>query len=530
MRPERLNFLRLTALLLTLSLGLAQTAPRSADQWYAQGQGQFKAQQYSQAAQSFEQAVRLNPSAANWRWLAEAAVLAGNNERAAQAYAEAVRLYRAKNDPVTAQALENRAALFRQDASFYLLDQPPSSLGPACATRRAKFEPVSGLLMGMYVDEQGIGADGRFNLASLPAQNFAVFFRYFSWRSPLTSSGEALFPARFARAARLAGAAIHLAVEPAFPLQDVTEASILPLARAARDSGVPIFLRFAGEFNDPANAWSRDPALYRAKFRLVHDVMARLAPNVAMVWMAMPSRLEVIDAYFPGDDAVDWVGLSLYSVPFRNGVAGDSTLNINPLDVIKPFYDKYACQHPVQLSEFATSHRSLAAPQQDFTAFAVEKLRTLLWGAAMQYPRLKNVNWLNLDMTTSAYTQAKVSERRNDYRLQDSPAKLAAYREVLAEPYFQTQFKDALKVARPAPFPAALPSGNLRGAVLLSTPQPPERIELTLDNQPLASGQTPPYTFALDALSAGPHTLTLTARGAGGKVLLSRQQTFSVQR
>ena len=532
MRPERLNLLRLTALLLALSLGLAQTAPRSADQWYAQGQGQLKAQQYPQAAASFEQAVRLNPSAANWRWLAEASVLAGDTERASQAYAEAVRLYRAKNDPVTAQALENRAAQFRQDASFYLLDQPASTLGPACATKRAKFEPVSGLLMGMYVDEQGIGSDGRFNVASLPAENFAVYFRYFSWRSPVTSSGEALFPARFARAARLAGAAIHLAVEPDFPLQDVTEASILPLARAAKDAGVPIFLRFAGEFNDPANAWSRDPALYRAKFRLVHDVMARVAPNVAMVWMPMPSRLDIIDAYFPGDDAVDWVGISLYSVPFRNGVANDSTQNVNPLDVLRPFYDKYACQHPFQISEYGASHRSLAAPQQDFTAFSVQKLRTLFWGAAMQFPRLKNINWLNLDMTTSAFTQAKIAERRNDYYLQDSPAKLAAYREVLAQPYFQTRFQDALKMARPAPFPAAVPSGNLRGAVLLSTPAAPSRVNLRLDGQPITVQQELPYMFSLSAaqLTPGSHTLSFSALGQSGRVLLEKKQTFTVQR
>ena len=305
---------------------------------------------------------------------------------------------------------------------------------------------------------------------------------------------------------------------------------MLPFARAAAASGVPIFLRFAGEFNDSANEWSRDPALYRARFRLVHDVMARTAPNVAMVWMMMPSRLEVLDSYYPGADAVDWVGLSLYSVPFQNGDRTQPGLRVNPLDVLDPIYRKYACTHPIQVSEYASAHRSGAAPGVDYTAFAAQKLRELYWGAALKYPRVKNINWLNIDMQTSAFVQPRAPQRRNDYSLPGVPAKVAAFRDLLGVQTFRTAFSTGT-VHVPQPFPTRVQLREaVQGAVWLRTFEPPTRVTVTLDGRAVPVGAALPYRFTLPAdLPPGRHTLTVTASGSGGKTLVSRVQTFDVQ-
>ena len=531
------RLLRIVAAAALLAVQGGAQPQRSADQWYAQGQTQLKAGQFAQAAASFEAATGLNPSAANYRWLAEAAVGAGDYARASRAYAQAIRGYRARNDNMTANALETRAAPYRQEASFFIQGAAPGRLLPACARTLAKFEPLSGLYLGLYVDEQGIAANGTLSAGVRLGRRLAVYFRYFRLRDPRGLSPAEIFPVRFVQAVKAAGASAHIALEPGVPLSEISEASLTPFALAAREAGIPIFLRFAGEFNDPGNAWSRDPALYRVKFRLVHDVMARLAPNVAMVWMPMPSRLEVVDAYFPGDDVVDWVGISLYSVPFRNGDVSDPTLNQNPLDVLGPFYDKYACAHPFQISEFASSHRSEARPGVDYAPFAAEKLRALFWGAYLKYPRLKNINWLDLSMQDSPFVQSRVTERRNDYSLFTSAAKLGAFRELLAQPYFLPTVpvapgQQAAGVPRPVPFPASFrPSGNVQGAVYLKTFETPAALALSLDGSAVPILSTLPHTFVLSAamLTPGQHTLRLLAKGAKGQVLIDQVQVFTVQ-
>ncbi|WP_309572845.1 hypothetical protein [Deinococcus sp.] len=514
-------------LCLSAGVGLSSAPPHTADQWYAQGQQELRAGHLQAAATAFTRAAALNPSAANWRALADVNVRLNDLQGATLAYDRAIAGYRSRGDTVTARALETLAAPYRQDAALYVLNAA-STPAPICQRAVAKFEPATGVYLGTYVDEQGVGPDGALRLPAPLNAGLAVYFRYFTLRAP--GIGEA-FPARFAQAVKRAGGALHVALEPGLPLRQITEATVTPFAQAAATSGVPIFLRFAGEFNDPGNEWSRDPALYRAKFRMVHDVMARIAPNVAMVWMVMPSRLDVLDSYFPGDDAVDWVGLSLYSVPFQNGDRAQPGLRVNPLDVLDPIYRKYACQHPIQVSEYASAHRSGAAPGVDYTAFAAQKMRELYWGAALKYPRLKNINWLNIDMQSSAFVQPRAQSRRNDYHLPGVSAKETAFRELLGTEPFRVSFTVPDPVHVPQPFPARLQLREpLQGAVWLKTFDVPAKIALTLDGQPIPIASALPFRFTLPAsLGTGPHTLNVTASGQDGKVLVNRVQTFEVQ-
>jgi len=459
----------------------ARAAPHTADGWYAAGRQALAARQYGDAVRAFTQAVTLNPSAANWRALAEADLLAGLPDAASAAYDQAIARYRQLGDDATALALDHRAAPLRQTTEIRLLGQDTPA-GTACRTTPARLEPASGLLLGTYVGENGLSrpADGPPTLRVNSGQAlppFAVYFRYFTLNRP--GQGE-VFPDRFAQAIRAAGGAMHLAVEPAMPLAQITEASVRPFAEAARASGIPIFLRFAGEMNDRSNAWSRDPAAYRAAFTRVANVMHRTAPNVAMVWMPMASRLDGIQAYYPGRDAVDWAGLSLYSVPFENGDRSRPNAGTHPTDQIEAFYRMYACAHPIQLSEYAASHRSLAAPAQDFTAFAAQQMRETYWGAYLHFPRLKNVNWLDLDMTT-APGMTKSQNRLNDYRLQAVPAKRSVLDDVRADPYFQAGVNRAGAPASQA-WPAVLPGGtDMAGGVWIKAASDVQRLGVTLD-------------------------------------------------
>ncbi len=508
---------------------LAQGTPQNADQWYAAGQGYFQSKNFKQAEQAFQNAVKLNPSAANWRWLGEARVKLEDYDGGSAAFAKAVALYRSiKGQEITANALENASNQYRQEGEFYLLDQAePLNVKPA------KLEPRSGMLLGSYVDETGINKrDGRINTMERVGIGFAVYFRYFDLIDPRNATFEKpFFPTRFAAAIKRTGAAMHLALEPKMPLAQVSRGLVTAFAKEAARSGVPIFLRFAAEFNDPANEWSRNPKLYVEKFRLVHDIMAAYAPNVAMVWMPMASRLEVIDQYFPGDAFVDWVGLSLYSLPFVNGNVRDSGERLNPLDAIRGFYSKYASRHPMQISEYAASHRTLAAPGQTFDLFAQTKLRMLFWGAYLKFPRLKNINWLDLDMIDGKFVGSRQIERRNDYRL-FVPGKREAYGELFFEPYFLPRYDLNSSVKRPMPMPEVLKVyGILRLGAWIKTFEPYiAKVGFWLDGKFISSADRLPYRFELNtnSLKAGRHTLELLAFDARGKKLISRKKVFKL--
>jgi hypothetical protein len=106
-------------------------------------------------------------------------------------------------------------------------------------------------------------------------------------------------------------------------------------------AGVPVIVRFAHEMNGAWYAWGQQPAAYVAAFRRLADAVHAGAPGSAMLWapnygggypfaggaVAGSADAAVLDTdgdgavtgaddpyapYWPGDAAVDWVGLSLY--------------------------------------------------------------------------------------------------------------------------------------------------------------------------------------------------------------------------
>ncbi|MFC4426886.1 hypothetical protein [Deinococcus navajonensis] len=498
--------------------------PHSADGWYALGTQAARNGDHVRAAQAFLQAAALNPSAANWRAAGDAQVRLGDYAAATRAYEQAAERYRARGDDMTARALEHQTAGYRQVLQPMLLTT--RSL-PDAPVRLARLEPSRGILLGRYVGDTGV--TGAPPVLTPDLRDVAVSFRY--WKFTASTDPVRVFPGRFAQAVRANGGVLHLAMEPGMALGALNDSIIARFAKAARDSGVPIFLRFASEMNDPQNAWSRDPVLYRQTFVRVARLMHTQAPNVAMVWMPMPGDLGRIATYYPGPEAVDWAGLSLYSVPFENGDVTRPRLAAHPLDLVRPFYDRYAAAHPIQLSEYAASHRSGAAPGQDFSAFAAQQLREVYWGAWLTMPRLKNINWLDLDMLGGA-SNGKAVTRRNDYRLSTNPAKALAFGGLKSQDAFLTRWSAAQArpaVSLPVLWPTQVLAGQrVGGALWVQLAQPAREVRVSLDGRPVRPEAALPYRFTLEAawLTPGQHRLDIQAVGTNGQVLLSENRVF----
>ncbi len=145
--------------------------------------------------------------------------------------------------------------------------------------------------------------------------------------------------------AAASGSSVLLTLEPNAGLEAVDEAATADLVtrlRAWNDGGVEVFLRYAHEMNGSWYPWGQQPEAYVASFRQVAAAVHAGAPGTQMMWApsyaggypflgggyhADPAAPGVLDTdgdgvlterddgyapFYPGDDAVDWVGMSLY--------------------------------------------------------------------------------------------------------------------------------------------------------------------------------------------------------------------------
>ncbi|HEX5755323.1 MAG TPA: glycosyl hydrolase, partial [Arenimonas sp.] len=245
-----------------------------------------------------------------------------------------------------------------------------------------------------------------------------------------------------------AGGMLLLTVEPHSGLGDVTPAVAEQLAlRLAgyNARGVPVMLRFAHEMNGSWYAWSQQPAAYIEAFRAVANAVHRLAPGSAMLWApnygggypfrggrylatdgsdlrALDSngdgRLDGLDdpyaSYYPGDDVVDWVGVSLYhwgaAYPWGSNVlpepgkfaamlSGEYDGSAGDERGLPDFYREYGERRGKPVGIFETA--ALYAPGRGGADELA--LKSAWWSQVFdddipqRFPNLKLINWFEWD-------------------------------------------------------------------------------------------------------------------------------------
>lgn len=114
--------------------------------------------------------------------------------------------------------------------------------------------------------------------------------------------------------------------QPAYALDQITggryDAYITKFAQAAAAAKWPLAIRFAHEMNGDWYPWCENvngnaAGSYVAAWKHVHDIFTKAgANNVIWIWApnilrGAQSKLSLSELY-PGDDYVDWVGLSAY--------------------------------------------------------------------------------------------------------------------------------------------------------------------------------------------------------------------------
>ncbi len=95
---------------------------------------------------------------------------------------------------------------------------------------------------------------------------------------------------------------------------------IVQYAQWAKTVDRPIYLRLGYEFDGPHNAF--EPEEYVEAYRYIVDIMrAEGVTNVAYVWhsYAAPTyKGYPVTDWYPGDEYVDWVGISVFFQPYED--------------------------------------------------------------------------------------------------------------------------------------------------------------------------------------------------------------------
>jgi hypothetical protein len=315
---------------------------------------------------------------------------------------------------------------------------------PACEVPdRAALVPGNGTLFGVNLDLQAkpLSAYAR-DLGHKPA--VSVSFTGFPY-----TAGERADLQRAVEQIRADGHMMLLTLEPTNSLDAVTAESAETLARdlaGFNNDGVPVIVRFAHEMNGSWYPWSQQPARYISAFRTIAAAVHANAPGSAMMWApnygggypfaggqyeAAPGTADFTaldtdsdgsltmsdDAYapyYPGDDAVDWVGMSLYhwgsaypwgenELPEPNKFVQQLTGNYagaNGNDTLLPdFYGTYGVQHgkPVAIPETAALFAPEAGGEPELAIKQAWWSQLFDPGTAAQFPQLKMINWFEWD-------------------------------------------------------------------------------------------------------------------------------------
>lgn len=348
-----------------------------------------------------------------------------------------------------------------------------SQSSPCVATPAADLVPTTGVHIGVNLDwGQHLLADYAAQLGRRPA--VTVSFTDF----PLAPDDERNLDGAVDQVAAQGGMLL-LTLEPREGLAPVTDEVAAALATRLDGyncQGVPVIVRFAHEMNGSWYPWGQQPNDYVTAFRRVAAAVHAGAPGSAMMWApnygggypftggrhatapgtadgavldtdgdgALTAADDAYAPYWPGDDAVDWVGMSLYhwgdvhpwgenEVPEAgkfvaqlrgeySGLGGDDR-------PVADFYGTYGEQHdkPVAIPETAALYAPGNGGAEELAVKQAWWRQVFAADVPEQLPRLAMVNW---------FEWAKVEPEigaRVDWTVASDPAIRAAYRSDLPE-------------------------------------------------------------------------------------------------
>ncbi len=210
-----------------------------------------------------------------------------------------------------------------------------------------------------------------------------------------------------------------------------------------------IFIRWGHEMNGDWFPWSGaqngsekpvvgepagplGPARYRTAWNHIWELFQREnVNNVRWVWSVFPANSlghvwNDEDTYWPGDDYVDWIGVSVINWSKANRKSGKGWKNFS--DIVEGAYQKLTAKHPTKplmLAEFACAN-PVDLQEGNKAKWIKEALKII----PSKYPQIKALCWYNDTV------EAHPGFYPANFRLDFSPYR-KAYSEGIAPAYFK---------------------------------------------------------------------------------------------
>ena len=298
---------------------------------------------------------------------------------------------------------------------------------------------------------------------------------------------------------------------------------------------VPVYFRIGGE----VDLWENraDSETFKLAFRKTASAVRSACPNVAIVWgvgHTPPWDVNRHD-YYPGDEYVDWIGVSVYSnkyflgqiqpennrfgeVCFKTGNSSDPVLMLE--DIVNTYGDR----KPIMVSEGGAAYYTQGSVNESHPDWAMTHIRKQYGYLPMVYPQVKLI----------AYFNALQVNENSLYDLDSRPEIRQAYEEaVSASPVL---IRSAYQNGVSKHFEKVENTITVKnGAVSLwsyahifGADEP--TVTYSVNGQQLAVSRQIPYGVILDVsgLESGTYPLTVTAAGANG-VTTEKTYTLTVE-
>lgn len=195
--------------------------------------------------------------------------------------------------------------------------------------------------------------------------------------------------------------------------------------------GMPVFLEFYPNPKEFGN-----PSEYIAYFQLAKEIFSQYVPNAVFVWSVDMEDIYDSILYYPGDDYVDWIGMSMYFPIYKN----NEPYVVNVTERLDYFYNMYQNKKPMMISKLAVSHYSKKG-HTFYTEEASNLIQYIYSEIAQEYPRIKGINYVDINNIKIAPNDIG----NDNFTVSTEPKMTRAYKEAILNPYYLQSVEESEK-------------------------------------------------------------------------------------
>ena len=228
--------------------------------------------------------------------------------------------------------------------------------------------------------------------------------------------------------------ALHVALN--FPKEGTTvteinqgmhDANIRTTLRYLAKLDQPVFLRIGAEMN----VWftPTEPQAFQNAYIRIAKMAREIAPSVALIFSVnyVGSYGDDMSVYYPGDEYVDWVGVSLYYNRYQNSKTCEEGEDFNnmyfgagswaePVTSIAEVVERFGDRKPIMITEGGAGHYNTAT-NMDLSDYAASRITSAYRALTMVYPQIKGIIYFDTNVDVSDY----------QYDLEQNPKVEAAF-------------------------------------------------------------------------------------------------------